>query len=233
MSSELPKEKIRFVFNSIHFVYTNPLERNYQRSKLNELCWFSMISLVKWNWSNFCPLSRHISNCLRTTSIRKSIRNKTNFNVDLFFFCRRETLNEIRKHEQLRQAYESNSPLQSVSSIVEKLPSFDNYLRRFEKLSISSNSNDRIAFHYYVQQSVRNVLRRLTQNPTQMDSIKRILHANHLLPEPKDVIRSFFLRLNWQNFSFFSFRNFENSSRISDGTFFNDTFRRTRKNWTK
>ena len=119
-------------------------------------------------------------------------------------------MSEIRKHEQLRFAYDNNAPLRSVAPIIgtaneiddvasrsssvfkEKLPQFENYARRFDK-SLVQNTNEKIAFHYYIQQSIRNVLRRLAQQQNRMEAIKRILHANHLLPAQKDMMRSFIL----------------------------------------
>ncbi len=73
---------------------------------------------------------------------------------------------------------------------LEKLPKFENYARRFDK-SLSKNTNDKIAYNYYVQQSIRNVLRRLVHR---FDDIKRILQDNNLLPPQKDVIRLYFLK---------------------------------------
>jgi hypothetical protein len=37
----------------------------------------------------------------------------------------RETMNEIRKHEELKRAYESDAPLQSVSNITGKINFFE------------------------------------------------------------------------------------------------------------
>ncbi|CAF0877530.1 unnamed protein product [Rotaria sp. Silwood1] len=99
-----------------------------------------------------------------------------------------ETMNEIHKHEQLKQAYETNAPLQSVSNIIEKLPQFENYARRFDK-SLSHNANEKIAYHYYIQQSIRNVLRRLLHQQNRFDAIKRILLNNNLLPQQKDIMQ--------------------------------------------
>jgi hypothetical protein len=73
---------------------------------------------------------------------------------------------------------------------LDKLPQFENYTRRFNK-PLSSNANEKLAYHYYIQQSIRNVLRRLNQQ-NRFDAIKRILHNNHLLPIPKDVMRMAF-----------------------------------------
>lgn len=118
-------------------------------------------------------------------------------------------MSEIRKHEQMRLAYENNAPLKSVAPIIgtervgsltlhlffsfeDKLPQFENYARRFDK-SLVQNTNEKIAFHYYIQQSIRNVLRRLSQQQNRMDAIKRILQAKNLLPAQKDMMRWFLL----------------------------------------
>jgi hypothetical protein len=74
---------------------------------------------------------------------------------------------------------------------LEKLPQFENYSRRFNK-SLSQNVNDKLAYHYYIQQSIRNVLRRLIHQQNRFDAIKRVLQNNHLLPPQKDVMRSYF-----------------------------------------
>jgi len=71
---------------------------------------------------------------------------------------------------------------------VDKLPQFDNYTRRFDP-KLSNSVNEKFAFHYYIQQSLRNILRRLIHR---LESIKRILHENNLLPPGKDTIRSLF-----------------------------------------
>lgn len=47
-----------------------------------------------------------------------------------------------------------------------------------------------MAFHYYIQQSVRNIIRRLVHEQNRFDAIKRILQSNNLLPAPKDVMRT-------------------------------------------
>ncbi|CAF0814998.1 unnamed protein product [Rotaria sordida] len=112
-----------------------------------------------------------------------------NSHTDLFkSIIDTETMNEIRKHEQLKQAYETNASLQSVSNIIEKLPQFENYIRRFDK-SLSNNANEKIAYHYYIQQSIHNVLRRLLHQQNRFDAIKRILQNNNLLPQQKDIMR--------------------------------------------
>ncbi|UJR20707.1 hypothetical protein I4U23_023828 [Adineta vaga] len=99
-----------------------------------------------------------------------------------------ESMTEINRHEQLKRAYEANEPLQSVMNIIEKLPQFENYTRRFNK-SLSNSANEKIAYHYYIQQSIRNVLRRLVHEQNRLDAIKRILQSNNLLPQQKDVMR--------------------------------------------
>ena len=69
----------------------------------------------------------------------------------------------------------------------EKLPQFENYTRRFGK-SLSSNASEQIAYHYYMQQSIRNVLRRLLHEQNRLETIKRILKNNNLLPKQKEVM---------------------------------------------
>ncbi|CAF3787429.1 unnamed protein product [Rotaria magnacalcarata] len=98
-----------------------------------------------------------------------------------------ETMNEIYRHEELKQAYETNSSIRTISNIIEKLPQLENYTRRFDK-SLSYNANEKIAYHYYIQQSIRNVLRRLLQH-NRFDAVKHILKNNNLLPPPKDLMR--------------------------------------------
>lgn len=71
---------------------------------------------------------------------------------------------------------------------IEKLPQFENYTRRFDK-SLSHNANEKIAYHYYIQQSIRNVLRGLLEKQNSFDRIKRILQDNNLLPPQKDSMR--------------------------------------------
>ncbi|CAF1159711.1 unnamed protein product [Adineta steineri] len=99
-----------------------------------------------------------------------------------------ETMNEINRHEQLKHALETNTPLQSVTNIIEKLPQFENYARCFDK-ALSRNANEHIAYHYYIQQSIRNILRRLVHQQNHFDNIKRILQSKKLLPPQKDVIK--------------------------------------------
>ena len=71
---------------------------------------------------------------------------------------------------------------------LEKLPQFENYSRRFNK-PLSQNANDKLAYHYYIQQSIRNVVRRLVHQQNRFDAIKRVLQNNNLLPRQKDVMR--------------------------------------------
>ena len=52
-----------------------------------------------------------------------------------------------------------------------------------------------IAFHYYIQQSIRNILRRLVHEQNRFDAIKRILQNNGLLPPQKDVMRLYLIDL--------------------------------------
>lgn len=107
------------------------------------------------------------------------------------------------------------------------MPQFENYTRRFDK-ALSQNANEKIAFHYYIQQSIRNVLRRLQQN--RYDIIKRTLQDNNLLPPQKDIMRSYYFFLNVQLFvliEYILFRYIENVKRFCYGTIFNNAFRRT------
>ena len=79
------------------------------------------------------------------------------------------------------------------SFFVEKLPQFENYSRRFNK-PLSQTANDKLAYHYYIQQSIRNVLRRLVHQENRFDHIKRVLQKHNLLPPQKDVLRSYFFK---------------------------------------
>lgn len=76
---------------------------------------------------------------------------------------------------------------------LEKLPPFDNYSRRFNA-PLSSNAHDKLAFHYYIQQSMRNILRRIIHQPNRLEAIKHVLQTHRLLPPSKDVTRMFTLR---------------------------------------
>jgi hypothetical protein len=87
--------------------------------------------------------------------------------------------------------------------LLEKLPQFENYTRRFNK-PLSQNANDKLAYHYYIQQSIRNVLRRLVHEQNRFDAIKRVLQTNNLLPRPKDVMRMYF-QFSGRIYSFISY----------------------------
>ncbi len=78
---------------------------------------------------------------------------------------------------------------------LEKLPQFENYSRRFNK-SLSQNINEKLAYQYYIQQSIRNIIRRLVHQQNRFDAIKRVVQNNHLSPPQKDVIRLYF----WKKF---------------------------------
>lgn len=113
-------------------------------------------------------------------------------------------MNEIRRHEHLRQGLDRGVPLQSMSTAIgkicpinfderksicfslEKLPQFENFARIFDKTLLQS-SNDKAAYHYYIQQSIRNVIRLLVQK-NRIEPIKKVLEANNLLPKQIDLL---------------------------------------------
>ena len=75
------------------------------------------------------------------------------------------------------------------NDLSEKLPPFENYSRRFNS-NLSQNAHEKLAFHYYIQQSMRNILRRIVHQPNRLEAIKHVLQTHRLLPPSKDVTRT-------------------------------------------
>jgi hypothetical protein len=87
---------------------------------------------------------------------------------------------------------------------LEKLPQVENYSRRFDK-ALFQNINEKLAYHYYIQQSIRNILRRLVHQQNRFDAIKRVVQNNHLSPPQKDVIRLYCRKKFFKKFCFWNF----------------------------
>ncbi|CAF1050893.1 unnamed protein product [Didymodactylos carnosus] len=97
------------------------------------------------------------------------------------------TIAEIDRHNRLKIAYESGRSLKSISNILESLPQYENYSKRLG-LTTSQQQTEKAAYQYYVQQSIRNIVRNILHN-NQFDIIKQTLASNNLLPEEKDVMK--------------------------------------------
>ncbi|CAF0890178.1 unnamed protein product [Didymodactylos carnosus] len=93
-------------------------------------------------------------------------------NMDLFKnILDQNTVAEIDRHNRLKAAYESGHSLKSISNML-----------------MSQQQTEKAAYHYYIQQSIRNILRDILHK-NRFDIIKETLSSNDLLPPQKEVMK--------------------------------------------